>query len=87
MSTIPEKLFLFVVKNLSDSLKRKKVMESIETLDSQSFGVIEDDSDIPSEFKNFTDFGSLSKIYKDNFDLLRELCRRYVPSDGESSGS
>lgn len=31
-SNMKEKLFLFVVENIADSLKRKKVMESIETL-------------------------------------------------------
>lgn len=41
---INEKLFLFVIKNVNDSLKRKKVLESIDTLDSQSFGVIEGDT-------------------------------------------
>lgn len=41
---INEKLFLFAIKNVNDSLKRKKVLESIDTLDSLSFGVIEGDT-------------------------------------------
>ena len=48
MSAIPDKLFLFIVENINDSLKRKKVMESIETLESQSFGVVEDARIVPS---------------------------------------
>lgn len=54
VSAIPEKLFLFIVENISDSLKRKKVMESIETLESQSFGVVEDIKLVTPEFKRIT---------------------------------
>lgn len=54
VSAIPDKLFLFIVENINDSLKRKKVMESIETLESQSFGVVEDARIVPNEFRRLS---------------------------------
>jgi hypothetical protein len=47
--------------------------------------VIEDEKEVPPEFKKFADLDSLPRIYKDNFEFLRELCRKYVPSDEDSA--
>ena len=38
-TNLEEKHFLFVISNLSDSLKRKKVLESIETMQNEFFGI------------------------------------------------
>ena len=59
-----EKLFIFSVKNVNDSLKRKKVMESIETLESASISICYEDKDITGEFANLAGLGSLAKLYR-----------------------
>lgn len=38
-ANLEEKYFLFVVSNLTDSLKRKKVIESIETMQNEFIGI------------------------------------------------
>ena len=39
VTNLEEKHFLFVISNLSDSLKRKKVLESIETMQNEFIGI------------------------------------------------
>lgn len=62
-----DRLFIFSVKIVNDSLKRKKVMESIETLESQSIAIFYGDEQVNKEFKNMTNLGSLAKIYWENY--------------------
>ena len=38
-TNIEEKHFIFVISNLTDSLKRKKVLESIETMQNEFIGI------------------------------------------------
>ena len=59
-----ERLFIFSVKNVNDTLKRKKVMESIETLESQSIAIFYGDEEVSSEFDNMANLGSLAKCYR-----------------------
>ena len=80
-----DRLFIFSVKNVNDTLKRKKVMESIETLESQSIGIYYGDEEATGEFENMVNLGSLGKIYRENYETLKEICRKYVPSDADSS--
>ena len=35
-----DKTFIFLVENINDSLKKKKVMESIETMENSAIGII-----------------------------------------------
>lgn len=66
-SPATDKMFIFCVKNVNDSLKRKKVMESIETLESQSIGIEYDDKEISEYFANLAGLGSLAKMYRENY--------------------
>ncbi len=84
---LSDKLFLFSVRNVNDSLKRKKVLESIETLESQSISVVYDEKEIPPGFDRLPrSTESLALLYKNTFDSLKDICRKFVPSDSESSG-
>ncbi len=38
-TNLEDKHFVFVISNLSDSLKRKKVLESIETMQNEFIGI------------------------------------------------
>jgi len=42
-----EKSFVFVISNLTDSLKRKKVIESIETMQNEFIGIACGTEDLP----------------------------------------
>lgn len=66
-----DRLFIFSVKNVNDTLKRKKVMESIETLESQSIAIFYGDEEVSSEFDNMANLGSLAKCYRENYESLK----------------
>ena len=42
-------------------------MESIETLESQSIGIVYGEDEIPEEFENMANLGPLNKIYRENY--------------------
>ena len=60
-------------------------MQSIETLESQSIAIFYGDQEIGNEFDNMANLCSLTKCYRENYESLKEICRRYVPSEADSS--
>jgi hypothetical protein len=59
-----EKTFIFLVENMNDSLKKKKVMESIETMENSAIGIVYERKDLNSSFLNIGDPDSLIKAYR-----------------------
>lgn len=59
-----EKTFIFLVENMNDSLKKKKVMESIETMENSGIGILYDRKDLGPNFVNIGDPDSLIKAYR-----------------------
>lgn len=46
-TNLEDKSFVFVISNLTDSLKRKKVLESIETMQNEFIGIACGTDDLP----------------------------------------
>lgn len=64
MGNTNEKTFIFLVENMNDSLKKKKVMESIETMENSAIGILYDRKDLGANFVNIGDPDSLIKAYR-----------------------
>jgi len=78
-----EKTFIFLVENMNDSLKKKKVMESIETMENSAIGIVYERKDLNNNFQNIGDPDSLIKAYRESYENLLEQCKKYEPSDSE----
>lgn len=59
-----EKTFIFLVESMNDSLKKKKVMESIETMENSAIGIVYDKKELNNNFQNIGDPDSLIKAYR-----------------------
>ena len=49
---------------MNDSLKKKKVMESIETMENSAIGIVYERKDLNNSFLNIGDPDSLIKAYR-----------------------
>lgn len=68
---------------MSDSLKRKKVMESIETMENSAIGILYDRKDLTPAFQSIGEPDLLIKAYRESYENLLEQCKKYEPSDSE----
>ena len=59
-----EKTFIFLVENMNDSLKKKKVMESIETMENSAVGIVYEKKDLNASFISIGDPDELIKAYR-----------------------
>lgn len=82
-----EKSYIFLVENMNDSLKKKKVMESIETMENSAIGILYDRKDLTTSFQSMGDPETLIKAYRESYENLLEQCKKYEPSDSEESSS
>jgi hypothetical protein len=76
---------VFVVNNLNDSLKRKKVVESIETMQNEFIGISCGTEELPACFQQLGSVEVLKKGYKDTYDSLVNICQNYEPEYQEES--
>lgn len=74
-----------MVSNLNDSLKRKKVMESIETMQNEFIGIVCGQDELPSCFLPLSSVDGLKKGYKEVYDSLVNICQNYEPEYQEES--
>jgi hypothetical protein len=74
-----------VVSNLNDSLKRKKVMESIETMQNEFIGIVCGQDELPACFTPLSSVDALKKGYKEVYDSLVNICQNYEPEYQEES--
>ena len=74
---LEEKHFLFVVSNLTDSLKRKKVIESIETMQNEFIGITCSNEELLDIFAPVEHIDALKKGYKDTYESLVNICQNY----------
>lgn len=74
---LEEKHFLFVVSNLTDSLKRKKVIESIETMQNEFIGITCSNEELLDIFSPVEHIDALKKGYKDTYESLVNICQNY----------
>jgi hypothetical protein len=82
---LEEKHFLFVVSNLTDSLKRKKVIESIETMQNEFIGITCSNEELLDIFAPVENMDALKKGYKDTYESLVNICQNYEPEYPEES--
>jgi hypothetical protein len=76
-ANLEEKHFLFVVTNLTDSLKRKKVIESIETMQNEFIGITCSNEELLDIFAPIQNIDALKKAYKDTYESLVNICQNY----------
>ena len=55
---------------MNDSLKKKKVMESIETMENSAIGIVYDKNDLGVSFICIGDEESLTKAYRESYENL-----------------
>lgn len=87
MGSPNEKTFIFLVENMNDSLKKKKVMESIETMENAAIGILYERKDLGPAFQSIGEPDSLIKAYRESYENLLEQCKKYEPSDSEEESS
>lgn len=76
---------MFVISNLTDSLKRKKVLESIETMQNEYIGISCCVEELPETFKAINGIDELKKAYKETYRSLLSICENYEPEDVDES--
>jgi hypothetical protein len=84
-TNLDEKFFVFVISNLTDSLKRKKVIESIETMQNEFIGIACSTDDLPDCLRSFGAIEAIKKAYKESYDALMTICQNYEPEEQEES--
>ena len=82
---LEDKSFVFMVSNLTDSLKRKKVMESIETMQNEFIGISCQASHLPEGFSPLSNMEALRKGYKESYEALITICQNYEPEEQDDS--
>ena len=80
---LEEKHFVFVICNLTDSLKRKKVIESIETMQNEFIGIACGTDDLPESMNLFGPVDAVKKAYKESYDVLLTICQNYEPEEAD----
>lgn len=63
--------------NLTDSLKRKKVIESIETMQNEFIGIACGTEDLPEFLAPIGPIDQVKKAYKESYDALVTICQNY----------
>lgn len=85
-TNLDEKHFVFVISNLTDSLKRKKVIESIETMQNEFIGIACSGSEeLPDCLQPIGSIDLVKKSYKDTYESLMTICQNYEPDDQDES--
>lgn len=72
---------------MNDSLKKKKVMESIETMENAAIGILYEKKDLNTAFQSIGEPDALIKAYRESYENLLEQCKKYEPSDSEEESS
>lgn len=63
-------MFVLQIIPASDSLKSKKVAESMDPVECNSLGIIYTGDELPSFFQNFNTLGNMAAVYKDEYSQL-----------------
>ena len=77
-----DKSFIFLTEGVTDSLKKKKVMESIDAMANSSISLSYDKKEIPNTFEDISTKGNLTKAYREVYSPLLNICKNFEPEDG-----
>lgn len=63
-------MFILQIVPSNDSMKNKKVAESIDPVECSSLGIVYNGDPLPSFFENFSTLGNMASVYKDEYSQL-----------------
>lgn len=58
-------MFILQIAPSGDSLKSKKIAESIDPVECNSLGIVYSEDELPPFFDNFSTLGNMASVYKD----------------------
>lgn len=72
-----DKSFIFLSDGVTDSLKKKKVMESIDAMGNSYIGLCYDMNEAPENFVDISSRGNLVKSYREVYSSLLNICKNF----------
>ena len=84
LNNLNDKSFLFLCENITDSLRKKKVIESIEVMGGSNIGLVYNRKEVPNFFENISSKGNLANAYREVYSSLLNICKKFEPSESES---
>lgn len=70
-----------MTEGVNDSLKKKKVMESIDAMANNSIILSYDRKEVPAAFEDISIKGNLARGYREVYSNLLTICKNFEPSD------